>query len=80
MHIIDGIVNGDLSVREESELCGIVNGSVTVLAGHLVLRGMLHGELRVCAGASADVLRATGAHASVRSGLIGGRMREVKSF
>lgn len=65
---------------------GIVNGSVTVLAGHLVLRGMVHGELRVCAGASADVhgmvsgdvLLATGAHASVRSGLIGGRMREVE--
>ena len=56
MHIIDGIVNGDLSVREDSELRGMVNGSVTVLAGHLVLRGMLHGELRVCAGASAEVL------------------------
>ena len=47
MHIIDGIVNGDLSVREDSELRGMVNGSLTVLAGHLVLRGMLHGNLRV---------------------------------
>ena len=86
MHIIDGIVNGDLSVREDSELRGMVNGSVTVLAGHLVLRGMLHGDLRACAGASAevhgmvsgDVLLATGAHASVHGALIGGRMREVE--
>ena len=78
MHIIDGIVNGDLSVREDSELRGMVNGAVTVLAGHLVLRGMLHGDLRVCSGASGDVLLATGAHASVRGGLIGGRMREVE--
>ena len=86
MHIIDGIVNGDLSVREDSELRGMVNGAVTVLAGHLVLRGMLYGELRVCAGASVevhgmvsgDVLLATGAHASVHGRLIGGRMREVE--
>ena len=85
MHIIDGIENGDLYVREDSELRGMVNGSVTVLASHLVLRGMLHGDLRVCAGASAevhgmvsgDVLLATGAHASVHGGLIGGSMREV---
>lgn len=56
MHIIDGIVNGDLSVREDSELRGMVNGTLTVLAGRLVLRGMLHGNLRVCAGASAEVL------------------------
>ena len=55
------MVNGDLSVREDS-------------------------DLRVCAGASAevhgmvsgDVLLATGAHASVHGGLIGGRMREVE--
>ena len=84
MHIIDGIVNGDLSVREDSELRGMVNGTLTVLAGRLVLRGMLHGNLRACAGASAEVLGMVsgdvllaGGHATVR-GMVGGRVRQVE--
>ena len=83
MKRIEGILNGELRINEDSELLGMVNGPVTVLAGHLLLRGMVRGDLRVCAGASVDIpgmvsgdLVLDGGLATV-SGIVGGRMRQA---
>ena len=81
MKRIEGILNGELRIQEDSELLGMVNGPVTVLAGHLLLRGMVRGDVRVSAGASVDIVGMVngdvvlaGGQATF-SGIVSGRVR-----
>lgn len=47
---------GDMDIAEDTELAGIVEGSVTVLPGsQLELRGMIIGELVLLRGSSAYI-------------------------
>ncbi len=56
MHRISGILDQSLSIESDTEISGIVNGSITVRAGcHLLLSGMVEGDIVVEPGARLDV-------------------------
>ncbi|GAA3718762.1 hypothetical protein GCM10022268_28800 [Sphingomonas cynarae] len=56
MHRISGILDQPLSIESDTEVSGIVNGSITVRAGcHLLLSGMVEGDIIVEPGARLDV-------------------------
>jgi cytoskeletal protein CcmA (bactofilin family) len=56
MHRLSGILNQPLSIESDTEVSGIVNGSITVRRGcHLLLGGMVKGDVIVEPGARLDV-------------------------
>jgi len=56
VHRISGILNQPLSIESDTEVSGIVNGSITVRAGcHLRMSGMVEGDIIVEPGARLDV-------------------------
>jgi cytoskeletal protein CcmA (bactofilin family) len=56
MRRISGILNQPLSIDTDTEVDGIVNGSITVRRGcHVLLGGMVKGDVIVEPGARLDV-------------------------
>lgn len=56
MKTILGTIEGSIVLRKDTELLGVAKGMVTVPAGvHLLMEGMVMGDLVVLAGGSAQV-------------------------
>lgn len=56
METIRGIVSGPLAIDRDTELCGIVEGDVSVAAGCTVeVSGIMTGDLLLAPGAQATV-------------------------